>query len=125
MAEASLTLPLSNGLRTWLQRSASANERTLAGEARFHLTEAMRRSGAHAMAGLEEWPPRLEQVTKDNLAAVKAKVAAMEVERDQLAERERKARLGLMPGEEERLRWLRNTITSLQTHITAIERLAA
>jgi hypothetical protein len=67
----------------------------------------------------------LPVVSKDNLSEIRDRVAAMEAERDALEVKQRRLRVQFMPHDEDRLGFLRNTIKSLQSHISAIERLAA
>jgi hypothetical protein len=125
MAEATVTVPLTNGLRDWWQRRAARNERSLAAEIRFALGEIARRDGG-ATAGLEPWPPVQETVSRENLADVKARVRNMVTERDALAKREHETGgKSLYPHEQDRLSFLRSQIGSLQSHINEIERLAA
>ena len=122
MAEASVTIPLSNGLLEWLKGQSARNERSLSGEVRFHLMEAMRRAPS---AALEPWPPPLPVVTRENLSDVKEKVRGMEAERDALAKREHLTGIGcLYPHEQDRLSFLRGQIETLQSHVRAIERLS-
>jgi len=117
-----VSVPLDGVLLGFVERAAERESRTVAGQIRHFIVEAMRDAGS-PMAGLEPWPPPLAVVSRDNLSEIKARVKEMEAERDKLAATEQKNDLRLLPHDEVRLRYLRDTITSLQGHIGAIERL--
>jgi len=117
-----VSVPLDAVLLGFVERAAERESRTVAGQIRHFIVEAMRDAGSPT-AGLEPWPPPLAVVSRDNLSEIKALVKEMEAERDKLAATEQKNHLGLMPHDEVRLRYLRDTIKSLQSHIGAIERL--
>lgn len=117
-----ISVPLDAVLLGFVERAAERESRTVAGQIRHFITEAMRDAGG-PMAGVEPWPPPLAVVSRENLSEIRARVKDMEVERDSLEEAGHKNPLGLMPHEEVRLRYLRDTIKSLHSHIAAIERL--
>jgi hypothetical protein len=119
-----VSVPLDAALLGFLERAAERESRTVAGQIRHYIVEAMRHAG-NTTAELEPWPPPLAVVSRDNLSAMKARVKDMEAERDELSAAEKKNHLGLMPHDEVRLLYLRDTIRCLQNHITAIERLTA
>jgi len=62
-------------------------------------------------------------VTPETLSDVKSRLAEWEAERDRLADRERKAKLGLIPHDEERLRYPRDTCKSVRNHVEVIDRM--
>lgn len=113
---------LDAALLGFVERAAERESRTVAGQIRHYIVEAMRHAG-NPTAGSEPWPPPLAVVSRDNLSQIKARVKEMEAERDVLAAAEKKNPLGVIPHDEVRLRYLRDTIKSLQGHITAIEAL--
>jgi hypothetical protein len=117
-----VSVPLDAVLLGFVERAAERGSRTVAGQIRHFIVEAMRDAGSPT-AGLEPWPPPLAVVSRENLSEIKTRVKGMEVERDNLEAAEQENHLGLMPHDEVRLRYLRDTIKSLQTHIAAIERL--
>ena len=117
------SVPLDGALLGFVERAAERESRTVAGQIRHFIVEAMSH-GVNGMAGSEEpWPPPLAAVSRDTLFEIKARVRDMAAERDELAAANQKNRLGLMPHDDVRLRYLRETIRCLQGHITAIERL--
>jgi hypothetical protein len=122
MAEASVTVPLTNGSRAYWQRRASRNERSLAAEIRFSLAEIERRDGSPVVERIP-WPPALPDISLDNLEATKSQLAEWSEERDRLAMRE-----GKPPGpgclradEQNRLAWLRDTIKTQQVRVDMLE----
>jgi hypothetical protein len=117
-----VSVPLDAVLLGFVERAAERESRTVASQIRHFIVEAMRDAGSPT-AGLEPWPRSLALVSCDNLSEIKARVKDMEAERDKLAIAEHENRLGLMRHDEVRLRYLRDTIKSLQSHIGAIERL--
>jgi hypothetical protein len=106
----------------FVERAAEREARTVEGQIRHLIIEAMRDAGSPT-AGLEPWPPPLAVVSRENLSEIKARVKDMELERDNLEVAVHENRLGLMRHDEVRLRYLRDTIKSMQAHIAAIERL--
>ena len=117
-----VSVPLDVVLLGFVERAAERESRTLAGQIRHFIVEAMRDAGSPTV-GLELWPPPLALVSRNNLSEIKARVRDMEAERDMLAAAEQKNHLGLMPHDEVRLRYLGDTIKNLQSYILAIERL--
>ena len=117
-----VSVPLDAVLLGFVQRAAERESRTVEGQIRHFIIEAMRDAGSPT-AGLEPWPPPLAVVSRENLSEIKARVKDMEGERNNLEAAEQKNHLGLMPHDEVRLRYLRDTVKSLQNHIAAIERL--
>jgi hypothetical protein len=117
-----VSVPLDMALLGLVERAAERESRTVAEQIRHYIVEAMRNAG-NPTAGLVPWPAPLAVVSRDSFFHIKARVKEMEVERDELAAAEEKHPLGLMPHEMVRLRYLRDTIKSLQGHINAIERL--
>ena len=117
-----VSVPLDAVLLGFVERAAERESRTVVGQIRHFIIEAMRDAGSPT-AGLEPWPPPLAVVSREILSEIKARVKDMEVERDNLEAAEHKNRLGLMPHDEVRLRYLRDTVKSLKSHIGAIERL--
>lgn len=118
-----VSVPLDAALLGFVERAAERESRTVAGQIRYYIVEAMRHAG-HMKAGPEPWPPQLAVVSRDNLFEIKARMRDMEAERDELVAAEKKNRFGLMPHDEVRLQYLLETIKCLQNHIAAIERLA-
>jgi hypothetical protein len=117
-----VSVPLDAVLLGFVERAAERESRTVAGQIRHFIIEAMRDAGSPA-AGLEPWPPPLAVVSREHLSDIKARVNDMEVERDKLEAAEHNNHLGLLPHEAVRLRYLRDSIKSLRSHIAAIERL--
>jgi hypothetical protein len=117
-----VSVPLDDVLLGFVERAAERESRTVAGQIRHFIVEAMRDAGSPT-AGLEPWPPPLAVVSREHLSDIKARVKDMEVERDKLEGAEHKNHLGLMPHDEVRLRYLRDSIKRLHSHIAAIERL--
>jgi hypothetical protein len=117
-----VSVPLDAVLLGFVERAAERESRTVAGQIRHFIVEAMRGAGSPT-AGLEPWPPPLAVVSRETLSEIKARVKDMELERDNLEAAEHKNHLGPMPHDEVRLRYLRDSIKSLQSHIAAIERL--
>jgi hypothetical protein len=117
-----VSVPLDAALLGFVERAAERESRTVEGQIRHFIIEAMRDAGSPT-AGLEPWPPPLAVVSRQNLSEIKARVKDMELERDNLEAVEHENHLGLMRHDEVRLRYLRDTIMSLQAHIAAIERL--
>jgi len=115
-------VPLDVALLGFVERAAERESRTVAGQIRHFVVEAMRLAGNTA-AGSEPWPPPLAAVSRDNLSEIKARVKDMEAERDELVTEKKKNRVDLMPHDEVRLQYLLETIKCLQNHIAAIERL--
>lgn len=116
-----VSVPLDAVLLGFVERAAERESRTVAGQIRHFIVEAMRNAGSPT-AGFETWPRPLAVVSDDNLSEIKARVKDMEAERDKLAAAEQKNHLGLMPHDEVRLRYLRDTIMRLQSYILGIER---
>jgi hypothetical protein len=117
-----VSVPLDAVLLGFVERAAERESRTVAGQIRHLIVEAMRDAGSPT-AGLKPWPPPLAVVSRDNLSEIEARVKDMEAERDKLAATEQENHLGLMPHDEVRLRYLRDAIKGLRSHIGAIERL--
>jgi hypothetical protein len=117
-----VSVPLDAVLLGFVERAAERESRTVEGQIRHFIIEAMRDTGSPT-AGLEPWPPPLALVSRESLSEIKARMKDMEVERDNLEAAEHPNHLGFMPHDEVRLRYLRDTIKSLQSHIAAIERL--
>jgi hypothetical protein len=119
-----VSVPLDAALLGFVERAAERESRTVAGQIRHYVVEAMRRAG-NAAAGSDPWPPPLAAVSRDTLFEIKARVREMEAERDELVAAEKKNHLGLMPHDEVRLQYLLETIRCLRSHIAGIERLTA
>jgi hypothetical protein len=117
-----VSVPLDAALLRFLERAAERESRTVAGQIRHYIVEAMSHAG-NTMAGSETWPRPLAVVSRDNLSEIKALVEDMEAERDELVAAKTRKHLGLMPHEEVRLQYLLETIKCLQSHIAGIERL--
>ena len=116
-----VSVPLDAALLGFVERAAERESRTVAGQIRHYIVEAMTHAG-DTKAGPEPWPSPLAVVSRDNLSEIKARVRDMEAERGELMTAEKKNRLGL-PHDEVRLHYLLETIKCLQNHIAAIERL--
>jgi hypothetical protein len=106
----------------YLKTASTLATRTVAQEVRHMITQAMHRSGALTVSTIP-WPPLLPVVTPDNIAEVEAQLVDWEAERDELEARQRKARLGLMPHDEARLRYLRDTCKSVRNNVEIIRRM--
>jgi hypothetical protein len=117
-----VSVPLDAVLLAFVARAAKRESRTVEGQIRHFIIEAMRDAGG-STGGLEPWPPPLALVSRQNLSEIKARVKDMQVERDNLEAVAHQNHLGLIRHDEVRLRYLRETIKSLQSHIAAIERL--
>jgi hypothetical protein len=113
---------LDAALRGFVERAADRESRTVAGQIRHYIVEAMRHAG-DTTAGSDPWPSSLAAVSRDNFLEIKAVVKAMEAERDELVAAEKTNRFDLLPHEEVRLQYLLEMIKCLQSHITGIERL--
>src|SRR5215475_14939367 len=109
-----VSVPLDTVLLGFVERAAERESRTVEGQIRHFIIEAMRDTGS-AMAGLEPWPPPLAVVSRENLSLIKARVKDMEVERNNLEAAEHDNHLGFMRHDEVRLRYLRDTIKGLQS----------
>ena len=107
----------------FLRRTAERECRTVGAQVRYYV-EAARKAGG-SMVERAPWPPPLPTVASGNLSDTKSRLAEMEAERDRLADRERKEKLGLLPHDEERLRYLRDTCKTIRSHVVAIERMMA
>ena len=119
-----VSVPLDAALLGFVERAAERESRTVAGQIRHYIVEAMRHAG-NATAGSDPWPPPLAAVSRDTLSEIKTRVNDMEAERDELVAAEKKKYLGLMPHDAVRLQYLLETIKCLQSHIAGIERLTA
>jgi hypothetical protein len=117
-----VSVPLDAVLLGFVERAAERESRTVEGQIRHFIIEAMRDTGSPT-AGLEPWPLPLALVNRESLSEIKGRMKDMEVERDNLEAAERTNQFGFMPHDEVRLRYLRDSIKSLQSHIAAIERL--
>jgi len=117
-----VSVPLDAALLGFVERAAERESRTVAGQIRHYIVEAMTNAGSMT-AGSQPWPPPLAVVSRDNLSEIKARVKDMEAERDELVAEEKETRLELMPHDMVRLQYLLETIKCLQSHIAAIERL--
>src|SRR5262249_10827139 len=117
-----VSVPLDAALLGFVERAAERGSRTVAGQIRHFIVEAMRHAG-NTTAGSDPWPPPLAGVSCDNLSEIKALVKDMEDERDELVAADKKSQLKPMPHDELRLQYLRETIKCLQSHIAGIERL--
>ncbi len=115
-------VPLDAALLGFVERAAERESRTVAGQIRHFIVEAMRHAG-RVMSGPDSWPPPLAAVSRDNLLEIKALVKEMEAERDELVASEKKNHLDLLPHDEVRLQYLLETIKCLRSHIAGIERL--
>ena len=115
-------VPLNTALLGFVERAAERESRTVAGQIRHFIVEAMRHAGG-AMSGPAPWPPPLAAVSRDNLLEIKALVKEMEAERDELVAAEKKNYFDLMAHDEVRLQYLLETIKCLRSHIAGIERL--
>jgi len=117
-----VSVPLDAALLGFVERAAERESRTVHGQIRHFIVEAMRHAG-HTAAGSDPWPPPLAAVSRDNLSEIKALVKDMEDERDELVAADKKNQLKPMPHDQLRLHYLRETIKCLQSHIAGIERL--
>jgi hypothetical protein len=117
-------VPLDGALLGFVERAAERELRTLPGQIRHYIVEAMRRAG-NTTAGPDPWPSPLAAASRDNLSEIKARMKDMEAERDELVAVEKKNQLDLMPYDEVRLQYLIETIKCLRSHIAGIERLTA
>jgi hypothetical protein len=118
MQQISVALP--DDVLAYVQRTADRECRTVGAQVRFLITEAARRAG-NPTANLEVWPPELMTVGPHNLAEAKAQVAEMKADYDRLRALERKSPQGLMPHDDERLRFCRDRIDALGRQIRPIE----
>jgi hypothetical protein len=119
-----VSVPLDRALLGFVERAAERESRTVAGQIRHYIIEAMRHAGT-TTAGSDPWPPPLAAVSRDALFEIKARVSDMEAERDALVAAEKKDHLDLMPHDEVRLQYLLEMIKCLQSHIAGIERMTA
>jgi hypothetical protein len=117
-----ISVVLPDEVLTFVQRAAERDCRTVSAQLRYYATEAARRAGG-AAAGLTAWPPELPTVTPGNLSAIKAHVAELRQEYERLRAIERKSPLGLLPDQDERLRFCRDRIDQLNRQIGPMERM--
>jgi hypothetical protein len=117
-----VSVPLDAALLRFLERMAERESRTVAGQIRHFIVEAMSHAG-DTTAGSEPWPRPLAVVSRDNLSELKALVKDMEAERNELVAAKWRNHPGLMPYDEVRLQYLLETIKCLQSHIAGIDRL--
>src|SRR5215468_3784991 len=75
-----VSVPLEAALLGFVERAAERESRTVAGQIRHLIVEAMRHTG-DTTAGSDPWPPPLALVSRDNLSEIKARVNDMEVRR--------------------------------------------
>jgi hypothetical protein len=115
-------VPLNTALLGFVERAAERESRTVAGQIRHFIVEAMGHAG-RVMLGSDSWPPPLAAVSRDTLLEIKALVKEMEAERDELVAAEKKNYFDLMAHDEVRLQYLLETIKCLRSHIAGIERL--
>jgi hypothetical protein len=117
-----INVHLPDDLLTFVQKTADRETRTVASQIRHFVTEAARRAGVSTAANLLPWPPLLPEVSQDTLPEVKAMLAAWTEERDRLTRRETKVGAGsLMPDEQARLGWLRDSIKTQQSRVDMLE----
>jgi hypothetical protein len=90
-----VSVPLDAALLGFVERAAGRESRTVAGQIRHLIVEAMRHAD-NTTAASEPWPPPLALVSRDNLSEIKARVKDMEAERDELVAAEKKNGLGLL-----------------------------
>jgi hypothetical protein len=128
-----VSVPLDGPLLAFIERGAEREMRSTAGQIRYLISEAARRSGAGLVEG-EPWPPVLASVTGDDLPAARSRLSALdeEIERLEAVGRATKFkggvsrhRFGLTLQEESRLSQARTEAASLRASIKALERLAA
>jgi hypothetical protein len=119
-----VSVPLDGALLGFVERAAERESRTVAGQIRHYVVEAMRHAG-NTTAGSDPWPPPLAAVSRDTLFEIKARVKDMEAERDALVTAENKDHLDLVPHDEVRLQYLLEMIKCLQSQISGIERMTA
>ncbi len=119
-----VSVPLDAVLLGFVERAAERESRTVAGQIRHYIVEAMRHVGG-ATTGSDPWPPPLATVSRQTLSEIKMRARDMEAERDELLAAEKKNYPRLMPHDEVRLQYLLETIKCLQSHIAGIERLTA
>jgi hypothetical protein len=117
-----LTINLPQDLYAFVEKIAERETRPVSLQIRHFVAEAARRAGSGNGAALEPWPAPLPVVTPENIGEVEARLAGWVEERDSLAKRECKTGMGsLMPHEQNRLAWLRDTVKSLQSHVAIFE----
>jgi hypothetical protein len=119
-----VSVPLDRALLGFVERAAERESRTVAGQIRHYIIEAMRHAG-NTTAGSDPWPPPLAAVSRDSLLEIRARVNDMEAERDALVAAEKNDHLDLMPHDEVRLQYLLEMIKCLHSHIAGIERMTA
>ena len=115
-----VSVPLDGALLGFVERAAERESRTVAGQIRHFIVEAMSHGGS-TTAGSDPWCPPLATVSRDTLSEIKARLKDMEAERDELVAAKQNNHLELMPHDEVRLQYLLETIKYLQRHIAGIE----
>jgi hypothetical protein len=106
----------------FLERAAEADCRSIAGQVRYLIAEAMRRAGA--VNGAQPWPPAM--VLPDSLDESKAALAEAEAKFNKLTRFMQKGGhggTGLLPAEDAEYRWLRDYVPNLRNHVAAKERM--
>jgi hypothetical protein len=119
MREIGVSLP--DDVLAAVTRIAERDCRSLAAQIRFYVTEAVRRNGHTTQR--EPWPPELMSVGPHNLAEAKRQVAELQAEYDRLRGIERRTPTGLLPHQDEALRFARDRIDQLNRQIGPIERM--
>ena len=118
MQQISVSLP--DEVLRFVEKTAQRDCRTTGAQVRYLLTEAARRAGNGA-ANLESWPPLLPVITPDNMATAREVVAELQQEYDALRSLEAKTPTGLLPHQDERLRFARDRIDQLTRQLRPLE----
>jgi hypothetical protein len=116
----SITIHLTPEQRAAVEREAKAMDRTVSGQVRFWVAEAVR-NGKPVLA---PWPPPLTE-PGESIETTRTRLAALIDERDRLVACERKQRWSFPLQAEERLHRVRNMIDSLEPLVRLADRLAA
>lgn len=117
-----VSVPLDGALLWFVERAAERESRTVAGQIRHFIVEAMTH-GSTTAAGSDA--PPLATVSRDTLCELRARLHDMEAERDELVAAKQNNDPDLLPHDEVRLQYLLDTITCLQRHIAGIEFMTA
>jgi hypothetical protein len=119
-----LTVPLPMAMLKFVEAAAERECRSVAGQVRFYVQQAMVRAGVPTVE-LTAWPPTLPNVSAATLPEARARLAEREAEigRLEAADKANRHRGGLTLADEERLRFVRNEVAILAEQIRVAAKL--